>query len=63
MILKPRVRKPRVLPGPSDGHGGVVVEAVTVQHVEHGVAADGEEGSAHALDVLRRGETMEVLTT
>ena len=39
--------------GGGGGHAAVVVEAVAVEHVDHGVAADGEEGRAHALDVAR----------
>ncbi len=31
---------------------GVVVESVSVEHVEHGVAPDGEERCAHPLEVL-----------
>jgi len=38
--------------GAADGHAGVVVEAVPSEHAEHGVAADGQEGCPHALDVL-----------
>jgi len=38
--------------GCGDGHAGVVVEAVSSQRPEHGVSADGQEGGAHALDVL-----------
>ncbi len=38
--------------GGAGGHAGVVVEAVAVEHVKHGVTADGQEGGAHALDVL-----------
>ena len=38
--------------GATGGHAGIVVEAVSVQHVEHSVSADSEEGSPHALDVL-----------
>lgn len=33
-------------------HGAVIVEAVAVQHPEHGVATHGQEGGPHTLDVF-----------
>jgi len=38
--------------GGGSGHGAVVVEAISVEHVEHGVSSNGQEWRAHALDVL-----------
>ena len=38
--------------GAADGHAGVVVQAVTTEHPEHGVATDSQERSSHPLDVL-----------
>ena len=37
----------------ADGHARIVIESVSVQHVEHGVASDGQERRSHALDVSR----------
>ena len=33
-------------------HGAVIVEAVAVQHPEHGVSTHGQEGGPHTLDVF-----------
>ena len=35
------------------GHGGVVVQTVPAEHVEHLFSAHGEEGDSHTLDVRR----------
>lgn len=38
--------------GRSSGHTGVIIETISVQHVEHVVSTNGQERSSHALDIL-----------
>jgi len=38
--------------GRTSGHGGVIVKAIPVEHVKHGVTTNGQEWSPHALDIL-----------
>lgn len=41
-----------------DGHGRVIGKVGVVEHLEHLVATDGEEGSAHSADILQLNTTV-----